>query len=151
MGSLDKVLMFVSSHTGLAFLFVHIFKLRSCVLLYFALDDLDDFFIISQAWSLALEPNHVQGGCSLQRAMDMEVFAWVLSLVKIRRHTSVAVGLGSQQIRVCYSQYCFVIPYISLYRNTYSSALFSQLGPILTDHQPLPCTLGIQRQWQLRG
>lgn len=100
--------MFVSSHSGLASLLVHLFKLCSGVLLYLILNNLDDFFIVSQVWPLALQSNHVQGRGSLQRAMNMEVLVWILSLVKIRRHTSVAVGLGSQQIRVYYSQYCLV-------------------------------------------
>jgi hypothetical protein len=109
MGGLNEVLMLVSSHTSLASLFIHLFKLCSCVLLYLILNDLDDFFIVSQVWSLALQPNHVQGRRGIQRAVNMEVLVWVLSLVKICRHTSVAVGLGSQQIRIYYSQYCLVV------------------------------------------
>lgn len=90
MRSLDEFFVLQRLDTSLASLVVHGFKLGNSVLLYLALDDLDDVLILRQIWAVALQTDHVQGRRGFQRAVNVIKFARVLGLVQVGRHASVA-------------------------------------------------------------
>lgn len=100
MRCLDKILVFECRHTSLSSLPVHVLQLRGRVFLYFVLDRLDDFFVIGQVRTVAVQSKHVQCCRSFQGAMDVEEFAGVLGSIEVGRHTAVSIRLCSQKIRI---------------------------------------------------
>lgn len=97
---LDKIFIFVCSHTGLSSLTIHVLQLCGRVLSYSVFNDPDNLIVIRQIGPMAFQPDHVQSGGSLQRPVDVKEFPVVLGLVKVRRHTAVAIRLGCQEVRI---------------------------------------------------
>lgn len=97
---LDKVFILQRGNTRLPSLLVHRFQLGNRILLYLTLNDFNNFLVVRQVRAVSLQTDHVQRGSSLQRTMNMIEFTRVLGLVQIRRHATISIRLGSQQIGI---------------------------------------------------
>lgn len=91
---LDEVLILQGRNTGLSALLVHLFQLRGTVLLHVALDNLDNLLVVGQIRTVSLQADHVQRRVGLQGTVDVEELVGVLGLVQVRRHPTIAIGLG---------------------------------------------------------
>lgn len=100
MRRLDEVFILQRGNARLPSLLVHRFQLGNCILLHLTLNGFNDLLVVRQVRTVSLQTNHVQRGSSLQRTMYMIEFTRVLGLVQIRRHATISIRLGSQQIGI---------------------------------------------------
>lgn len=95
-----EVVILERGDTRLPSLFVHFLQLGCAILLHVAFNDLNNLLVICQVRTLPFQANHVERCGGLQRAMDVEELIVVLSLIEIRGHPAVAIGLGCKQVGI---------------------------------------------------
>lgn len=87
-------------HTGLFDSPIHLLELVDGILLYMMLNDFDTLVIFSEVWSVAVQTDHIQCLCGLQRSMEMKILARVLGGVQVCRQSAVKNGLSMVKIGV---------------------------------------------------